>query len=143
MELLCFLFAIGATFILGTAALINGKIKLSRRRTVTGPSARLIGIILICAIPLAVFLAVLGLIFQLDSAFMLAIAVWPASVLMAVVIGIMTAKANSELIRTEVQIAPSKTAVPKKQHAERELCSLCGKPLEPNEFATRVCRLCR
>jgi hypothetical protein len=57
MDLLCFLFAVGATFVLGIIALVNGRIKLSPRRTVEGASA---GIVLICAIPLAVLLAVLG-----------------------------------------------------------------------------------
>lgn len=76
--------------------------------------------------------------FQLDStlAFMLAIAVWFASVLMTVVIGVMTAKANSELIRTEVQVALYKTAVPEKQHAEHTSCALSLRK------ATGVQRIC-
>jgi hypothetical protein len=113
MDLLCFLFAVGATFVLGIMALANGRIKLSPRRTVEGTSARWIGIVLLCAIPLAVLLVVLGFTFQVDPflAIVFAYVVWFASVLLAVVIGAMTARTKSKTDRSEKQDAQAKHSI--------------------------------
>jgi hypothetical protein len=68
-------------------------------------------------------------------------AAWFGSVLVAVLIGAMTAKRNTEIVRADAAVEQPPTK-PAKHNADHELCYLCGKPLQPNELASRVCQTC-
>jgi len=122
-------FALGATFILGLIALVRCSIKVSPRRTVEGTPARVIGIILLGSISPAVLISFL---------------VWPACVVVAVIIGAATAKKKPRTTQSEMQSGssmPSSDAVTA-QNMSPVKCINCDADISLEEARAGWCETC-